>query len=441
MSAFDTTKGDLPLWRDGQAVAKEAPRVWTVSEVNRFVRDVVERAAGPFWVEGEVSNLTIHRSGHVYLSLKDRRCHVSAVFFRGAEEARRMALSEGSSVQVYGKLSVYEPRGQYQVLVERIRIKGEGALKQQLEELKAKLRTEGLFDPDRKRALPMIPRTVGVVTSSQGAALHDFLNVINRRFSALRVRIVPAAVQGTSAASQVAAGIEFLNRERACDVIVVTRGGGSLEDLWPFNDESLTRAVARSDLPVISAVGHEVDVTLCDLAADLRAPTPSAAAELVVRTQAELADRIRFARNRLTNGAELRLRELENRVQRAAKSAVFREPSHAVRILEQSVDRLVSRAESCLRTRLQRDEARLERQVASLKALSPRRVLERGYAILTSAAKTGTVTDAGAVGVGDPLRAVLAKGELTVRVTDKQQACPGLQGRHTRVETGGRKSL
>lgn len=424
MSAFDDPDGNLPGWRGetgGDSADQTVEQVWTVSEINRFVRDVLARAAGAFWARGEVSNLTIHRSGHVYLTLKDAKSQVSVVYFRGAADARAMALQEGMEVDVYGRLSVYEPRGQYQIIAERLRPCGAGALRQRIEELKKKLRAEGLFDPDRKRDLPVLPRTVGVVTSPQGAALQDFLQVIGRRFASLHVRIVPAAVQGEGAAGQVAAGVDWLNRTEACDVIVVTRGGGSLEDLMAFNDEALVRTIAKSAIPVLSAVGHEVDVTLCDLVADMRAPTPSAAAEQVIRTKSELAERVRTARDRLQSRLRLRLQSLEHRVHRAARSPVFYEPAHLIGVYRQQVDALTARGVAAMQWRMRQDAARIDRQKASLQALNPGRVLERGYAIITPVDGGESITDAARTEVGQEVRAVLARGQLKMRVTEKSE--------------------
>ena len=245
--------------RNSHEPNESSHKVWRVSELNRVVRELLEQTFYPFWVRGEVSNLTIHRSGHVYFSLKDERSQVSVVFFRGAATARQMQLRNGLAVDVWGRLTVYEPRGQYQLVVDRLRSRGVGVLQQRFEQLKQKLRDEGLFDPERKRPIPPFPRCIGVVTSPDGAAIRDFLHVLGRRFGDLHVRIVPAAVQGERAAAQISTAVELLNQTQACDVIVLTRGGGSLEDLWPFNEEQVARAVAQSTIPVISAVGHEID--------------------------------------------------------------------------------------------------------------------------------------------------------------------------------------
>jgi exodeoxyribonuclease VII large subunit len=348
---------------------------------------------------------------------------LSLVFFRGADQARAAGLTEGMKIEVLGRLTVYEPRGAYQLVVSQLRARGKGDLQRKFEELKAKLREEGLFDEDRKRPVPGLPRCIGVVTSPQGAAIRDFLQILDRRFANVQVRIYPAAVQGEGAAAQIAAGVAFFNRHRACDVIVVTRGGGSLEDLWPFNEEIVARAVAASEIPVISAIGHEVDFTICDFAADLRVPTPSAAAELVIGKKAELVERIQALQQRLRARLQLRLTELRRRVERAAGSYVFREPRNVVRTYQQRLDELSTRIQSQLLHALEIRKGKCERLTAQLNALSPRRVLERGYSILLQRGQVqeAAVTSAAMTAVGEQLRGVLAHGELLLNVSEVRQ--------------------
>ena len=451
------------------------PHIWSVSEVNRFVKDLLEQAMLPFWLRGEVSNLTIHGSGHVYFSLKDRQGQLSAVFFRGAALARQMELREGMEVEVHGRLTVYEPRGSYQMSVTQLRLCGKGNLQEQFEQLKAKLAVEGLFDPQRKREIPYLPKCIGIVTSPEGAAIRDFLNIIGRRFAGLHLRIVPASVQGKNAAPEIVAGIRWLNAHHACDVIVVTRGGGSMEDLWAFNEEIVARAIAASEIPVISAVGHEVDFTIADFVADLRAPTPSAAAELVAAKRADLLETVRMQYRCLSNAVERRLGEARHRLEVAARHPVFREPAALVRLHQQRVDeldgrllravaanrdgsrnildRLASRLRSQdprLRLQLSRRQVdelrrraeqaaaraqttgttRLERLSAQLAALDPTRVLGRGYSILIDPRTGQAVINAAATAPGDPLHAILATGELDATVTAVRPAAepPGSGG-------------
>jgi exodeoxyribonuclease VII large subunit len=397
--------------------AGKPPKVFSVSELNRIIKELLEQTFYPFWLQGEVGNLTIHRSGHVYFTLKDSASQITAVFFRGAATAQQIGLAEGMAVELLGRLTVYEPRGQYQLVVDRIRPKGAGLLQQRFEELKRRLQAEGLFDAERKRPIPALPACIGVVTSPEGAAIHDFLQILGRRFADAHVRIYPAAVQGARAVDEVVAGIEFLNAHRACDVIVVTRGGGSLEDLWPFNEEKVARAVAASGIPVISAVGHEVDFTICDYAADFRAPTPSAAAELVVGRKADFLEKLGQLRGRLRGSLLLRLSELRRRVDRAARSPLFREPAHLVQRSQQRVDELTLRLARALQARHALAQARLEKAAARLAALNPRGVLNRGYAILLDKASGKPVTGPQDTSLGARLTGILAHGEADLLVS------------------------
>jgi exodeoxyribonuclease VII large subunit len=387
-------------------------KIWTVSELNRMLKELIEQTFYPFWVRGEISNLTIHRSGHVYFSLKDSKSQVSAVFFRGAAKARQLQLREGMAVEAWGRLGVYEPRGTYQLNVQELRPIGIGTLQQQFELLKQKLAGEGLFDAERKRPIPAFPRCVGVVTSPQGAAIRDFLRILEGRFANMHVRICPAAVQGQGAASQIAGAIHYLNETRACDVIVVTRGGGSLEDLWPFNEEIVARAIAASRLPVISAVGHEVDFTIADFVADLRVATPSAAAEQVIAKKAELQERLQNLKRRLGHRLSLQLSDYRRRVQLAAHHRVFQEPGQLVRLYQQRLDELCLRLSRALKGQCQLSRARVGQARAKLEALSPHQVLERGYAILQTRKDERVVFTESQVAPGDLLRATLAQGSL-----------------------------
>lgn len=396
-------------------MANDQEKVWTVSEVNAAVREVIEGGFFPFWVEGEVGNLTVHRSGHVYLTLKDAHSQLRSVFFSGAPTARRLNLKVGDRIEATGRLTVYEVRGDYQFSIRELRPVGLGDLQRRFELLKATLAAEGLFDSARKKPLPKLPRHLGLVTSPDGAAIRDFLQIIQRRFPNLHLRIYPAAVQGKDAARQVAAGVKFFNRIGGVEVIIVTRGGGSLEDLWPFNEESLARAIAASAIPVISAVGHEIDVTISDLVADLRAPTPSAAAELVIARQEELQEQITALRRRLRSALELVAARWRARLDRAAHSGVFREPRHLVRRRQQQVDDLAGRLTRALPFALERARGRIDRANARLQTLNPSAVLARGYAILTEQA-TGQLITAPGLPQGTPVHARLATGELILTV-------------------------
>ncbi len=414
-------------------------KIYGVSELTRHIKHVLGQAFPPFWLRGEISECRIHsNSSHVYFTLKDSGAQISAVFFRGGRIFQDLRLGPGVEVDVYGQLTVYEPNGNYQVLVSNINVHGLGDLHRRFEEMKQRLQAEGLFDPQRKRPIPPMPNCVGVITSRDGAALQDFLNVLHRRFAGMRVRIAPTLVQGSDAARQIAAAIAYLNNTAACDVIVVTRGGGGLEDLWPFNEEAVARAIAGSAIPVISAVGHERDFTICDFAADHRSATPSVAAEQVVEAKARLHERIVHARQRLRNALLLRLANLRQRQVQAAACPLFSRPEELLNRRAQQLDYLVQRLaqaiprqaeQAALRTQavanrlartmpaiLQARQARLENARRALHALNPTAVLTRGYSILLTengrAIRSAKDTSADA-----DLLALLGNGKLNVKVT------------------------
>lgn len=394
----------------------EAPeQIWEVSDVNRAVREIVEGSLLPFWLRGEVGSLVLHRSGHAYFTLKDANSQLRAVFFGGAAQCAKLGIANGAKIEAFGNLTVYEVRGEYQFSARRLRLAGLGDLQRRFEEVRRRLAAEGLFDQERKRPIPVLPKRIGVVTSPTGAAIRDFLQIINRRFPNVNIRIYPCMVQGQGAAEQVARGVEFFNRTAGADVIVVTRGGGSMEDLWPFNEERLARAVAASAIPVISAVGHEIDFTICDFAADLRVPTPSAAAELVIGRREEMSAKLTRLDKDLRNVLALTLTRLRSRFERAAGSFVFREPEHLVAMRRQQLDELESRLFSGADHLLLRHRSRLDRLAGTLAALNPRRQLERGYAILFDPAENRPVTTS-KLPAGSRLRAQLADGEMDIEV-------------------------
>ena len=392
------------------------PQIWSVSDVNRAVREVVEGALLPFWMSGEVGSLVLHRSGHVYFTMKDAKSQIRAVYFGGAAGCTRLGVANGSLVEAFGNLTVYEVRGEYQFGIKQLRLAGVGGLQQRFEELRRKLAAEGLFDAERKKTIPLLPRRIGVVTSPSGAAIRDFLQIINRRFPNVNVRIYPCAVQGAGAAEQVARGVKFFNRADGADVIVVTRGGGSMEDLWPFNEEVLARAVAASRIPVVSAVGHEIDFTICDFAADLRVPTPSAAAELVIGRREEMLRGLERSEKDMRYKLDAALSQVKARLDRASGSFVFREPAHLVRMRRQQLDELDTRLTTAAERIHTRFRSRLEKLESTLSALDPRRQLERGYAILFDPAREKPVTSISAINSGTPLVAQLSDGNLHLTV-------------------------
>lgn len=334
---------------------EQPPKPWTVSRLNREVRACLEGAIGRVLVEGEISNLRRQPSGHQYFSLKDEASQVSCVLFRGAA-AGSPALRDGMQVELAGQISVYEPRGQYQVIVRRVQPRGAGELEARLRALQEKLRSEGLFANERKRPLPRHPARIGVVTSPSGAAIRDFLQILRRRAPHLAVFIAPVRVQGRGAATEIAQAVSaFSDCTKsgfpAVDIVVVTRGGGSLEDLWEFNEETVARAIVACRMPVISAVGHEIDHTTSDLAADVRAPTPSAAAEMLSADRAETMERLAAAARRLTRETENALALARARLARRAASGVFLLPARRLADLRQLADDLRERANAALADR------------------------------------------------------------------------------------------
>ena len=398
-------------------MASQEEMIWEVSDVNRNVRDIIEGTFLPFWIRGEVGSLTLHRAGHAYLTLKDKSSQIRAVAFNAVRKFQELGAVNGTTSEAFGNLTVYEPRGEYQFSIRQLRIAGLGSLQQRFEETKRKLAAEGLFDPGRKRPIPALPRRIGVITSPDGAAIRDFLQIIQRRFPNVNVRIYPCTVQGEKAAMQVAEGVEFFNRTNGADVLVITRGGGSMEDLWPFNEEYLARAVAASSIPVISAIGHEIDFSICDFAADLRAPTPSAAAELVIGRQEELKGMLeRFSKD-LRYCLSDALSRLKNRLERAAGSFVFHEPKHMLEMRTQQIDEFETRMQSAAEHFIFRYRSELERMDGTLQALNPQRQLERGYAILQDP-QTAAVITSRELPVGKELTARVADGTFSVTVSE-----------------------
>jgi exodeoxyribonuclease VII large subunit len=368
-----SNQGILAFPEDDKDAPHEAP--WTVAQLNREVRACLEGRLGKVWVQGEISNLRRQPSGHQYFSLKDEAAQVSCVLFRSAG-AGAPALCDGLKVEISGEISVYEPRGQYQIIVRRVQPRGAGELEARLRALQEKLRAEGLFEQARKKPLPPHPVRVGVVTSPAGAAIRDFLHVLRRRAPHIAVVIAPVRVQGRGAAAEIARAVsQFAEPARsgfpAVDVIVVTRGGGSLEDLWEFNEETVARAIAASAVPVISAVGHEIDFTTSDLAADVRAATPSAAAEILSSDRAETLDRLRSFLRRLHRDAGVHLAGHTARLELRTASGVFRAPLRRIGDLRQETDDLRGRAKASASSALGVLQQRADKARAILAARSP----------------------------------------------------------------------
>ncbi len=447
--------------------------MWKISELTGQLRLEVERSFSDLWIEGEICDFRPAASGHLYFNLKDESAQLSVVMFRRQAGLLRFRPEDGLHVLLRGKLSVYEQRGSVQIVAEHLEVMGAGSLQLAFEQVKRQLQHEGLFDAERKKPLPAFPRCVGIVTSPSGAVIRDFLNVAGRRHSALQVLLYPALVQGDAAAAEVAAGIAFFNRSQEVDVIVVARGGGSLEDLTPFNSEFLARAIAASDLPVVSAIGHETDFTIADFVADLRAPTPSAAAELITGAQHKIEEQVEQLSLRIHRAARYALIQARERFARLSAPAAFARLQDGLNRRQQRVDELSYRAETLVGRQLQRASQRVQQlsselirhdvshrlkladerleslagrllhaQVATdarhrarlkslernLVALSPLGVLSRGYALVYDE-NGALLRDAAQAHPGQILKTRLARGSVESRVTQTSQESNGEQNK------------
>ena len=440
-------------------------RVWKVRELVAAVRSHIEREYSDAWVEGEISNFRAPDSGHLYLTLKDGNAQIRAVMFRSSARLLRFRPADGLQVVIRGRITVYEERGELQISAEYIEPKGAGSLQLAFEQLKAKLEAEGLFAAERKKPIPALPSRIGVVTSAQAAALRDILNVLQRRHHSVNVLIYPAQVQGDAASYEVAAGVRFFNQHDKVDVIVIARGGGSAEDLASFNNEALARTVAASEIPVISAVGHETDFTIVDFVADLRAPTPSAAAELVIRSRQEIEDHVAALRERLSRAMRYRLLMGRQALTELAQHGAFARMMEVIRQRQQKLDDLTHRMElaerqvlrrahrrwemisaavrhydlrlvlsgmrkelesgtvalvAIMRNVLLQQRVRSERLHTALESLSPLAILERGYALVFDSSGQ-LLKDIRGVNLGDEISARLAHGEVHATVTKKEE--------------------
>jgi exodeoxyribonuclease VII large subunit len=398
----------------------DSSRRWTVTDLTRYLRQLLEsdETLHGIWVVGEISNLARPASGHLYFTLKDASAALRCVVWKSAASRLRIALEDGSAVEVHGNLSVYEAGGQYQLYVDTLHLAGEGALYQEFLRLKTLLEAEGFFDPRRKRPIPPQPRRIGIVTSPSGAALHDMLNTIRRRLPLVEVVLAPSPVQGSEAPLALIEALSALNRIASPDVILLARGGGSIEDLWAFNDERLVRAISQSAAPVITGVGHETDVTLADFAADLRAPTPTAAAELatsitVVELQAALADlsgRVSRRMGQYASDQRNLLTTCQDRLRLAS-------PQKRVQTERQRLDEWVRRSGAAVTHNQALATERLKGLEDRLRALNPQGVLRRGYAIVTHKPNGRLVSRVTQVHPGDDLKVRLQDGEFDSQVS------------------------
>jgi exodeoxyribonuclease VII large subunit len=439
-------------------------RVLTVSELTARIRDLLAKNFTDIWVVGEISNCREAQSGHIYFTLKDDRAQVRCVFFKQQQRGIKFRPEDGLQMTVRGSISVYETRGEYQIYVENLEPVGLGALQLAFEQLKKRLEAEGLFAAGRKKPLPLLPTHIGLITSPRGAAVRDVVRILRRRFPNVHLTVYPVRVQGEGAAGEIVKALKFFNQKKLVDVLILARGGGSIEDLWAFNEEPVARAIAASMIPVISGVGHETDFTIADFVADVRASTPSAAAELVVQTRREFDKHIADLRETLASQIRYRLLELSRRVHELSARRGFRRPLDLLRQQRQRADDMTSRLALGLRAQLEKSRKRftaahlqimsfdfrvkiaafrlrLERRSADLSVRaerflrtkrerldrlrlqleerSPLRVLERGYAIATDAAGN-LLRDATQVALGDSVAIQLHRGRLTTEVKKKE---------------------
>lgn len=390
----------------------------SVREVTAYIKHLLEQdpVLQEVVVRGEISNFTRHSSGHLYFSLKDADSTLSCVCFRNAASRLRFAPDNGAKIIAWGSITVYEKGGRYQLLVTHAQPDGEGDLAAALEQLKARLEAEGLFAPERKRPLPAFPRAIGLITSPTGAAVADLESVLTRRYPLCRVVIIPTVVQGAAAVESICESLAQANRQPNLDLLIVARGGGSLEDLWCFNEEQVARAVFGSRLPVISAVGHETDTTVCDLVADLRAPTPSAAAELAVPDARELQRQLAELGRSLAGGLQEHINQRRQRLAQVAAQPVWRRPRMLLEQRAQRLDDATAALKLGLKHTLREKEIALDRCRLSLAALSPLAVLQRGYAIVRRPAEETVVRSMQEVAAGERLRVTLSDGDLGVVV-------------------------
>ncbi|MFA4982456.1 MAG: exodeoxyribonuclease VII large subunit [Candidatus Omnitrophota bacterium] len=392
--------------------------IYSVSELTKYIRVILEDSFPGIWIEGEISNFVLHSSGHMYFSMRDANASLKCAMFKRANEKLKFRPKDGMKIICYGSISVYEARGDYQLIVEQIEPKGIGALQLQFQQLKEKLLKEGLFDAGHKVPIPYLPTSIGIVTSPTGAAIRDILNIARRRFSNVEIIINPVKVQGESARTEIAAAIRQFNKLNNIDVMIVTRGGGSLEDLWPFNEEVVARAIYDSEIPVISAVGHEIDYTISDFVADFRAPTPSAAAELVIPKKEDLANLIATSTTRLKNALAGKINILAERLATLKDSYILRQPLNIITQYEQEIDEL--RKDIAIRidhiVKMRSENFNL--LISKLDVLSPLGILNRGYSITAKLPESSIIKDAGSLKVNDIVETRLGKGKFRSKVEE-----------------------
>ncbi|HHX01465.1 MAG TPA: exodeoxyribonuclease VII large subunit [Firmicutes bacterium] len=394
------------------------PQVITVSELTKMIKAQLEQPQfSSIAVEGEISNFKHHTSGHMYFTLKDQGSRIKAVMFRSRNARLTFAPQDGDTVIVIGSLGVYEPNGEYQIYVEQILPQGVGALHMQFEALKQKLAEEGLFAAERKKELPFLPRKIGIITSPTGAAVRDCISVIRRRYPAMDILVIPAIVQGEAGPPSIVAALELAAQRSDLDVIILARGGGSIEELWSFNDENVARAIAACPVPVISGVGHETDFTIADFVADLRAPTPSAAAELAVPDYSDLVQTVNQYNKQLVLAVEKMLQEKRQTVAYLTERRIFLRPEERIHQEQQRIDELTSNMSRTISHRLSITKQAFENLIGKLDSLSPLAVLARGYSVCQKMDQS-VVTDANQVICGERVLVRLKSGSLLCQVEE-----------------------
>jgi len=390
----------------------EDQTIYTVSDLNAEARAIVEECFAEIWVMGEISNLVRPASGHFYFSLKDESAQIRCAFFRGAQRQLKFTPEHGQAILVRGQVSLYEPRGDYQLIVREMQLAGDGALQLAFAKLKAKLETEGLFDEARKKPIPELPQQIGVITSATGAAIRDILKVLKRRFHSIPVLIYPTLVQGNEAATQIVDAIKKANQQKACDVLILARGGGSLEDLWPFNEEIVAREIFNSQIPIVTGIGHEIDFTIADFVADLRAATPSAAAECVSPNKSDwLMDLVHY-QQRLQQVMQRYLSH--TRLELLSLQKQLRHPKQLLQQQAQQLDYFESQLTQLLKHCFEKKFGKIKEISAKLDALSPLNTLGRGFAIVEKAGEI--IRNAKTLKKGDTVTTRLVKGRFTSTV-------------------------
>ncbi len=393
---------------------KEDRHIYSVTELTRNIKVIIEQSFKGLWVEGEISNLKLYPSGHTYFDLKDKEAVLKCVLWRWTAQYMKFKLEDGQNIVCFGNISLYEERGQYQLYVEKVEPKGVGALALAFEQLKKRLSKEGLFDEAHKKPIPLLPKSIGVVTSPTGAVIRDILNVLGRRFGNIEVIINPVRVQGKHSAAEIASAIEDFNKFGKIDVMIIARGGGSIEDLWAFNEEVVARAIYASSIPVISAIGHETDFTISDFVSDLRAPTPSAAAELVVSKKQELLDIIDTYSTRMSVSLLHKIKDLSALL----KSYVLENPINKLRQYAQRVDELTKNITMNLSYILKLKEHAFKAMLSKLDTLSPLSILSRGYSITTTHPEGAIVKNVGRLKKSQRIKTRLSQGSIVSVIED-----------------------